>query len=99
LRTTAAGVALATGAGAAVAGGIGFVGLVVPHLLRPLYGERPASLLAPSMVLGAALLLVADIFARLAVKLLPLAQEPRLGVLTALIGAPFLIAIARRASA
>jgi ABC-type Fe3+-siderophore transport system permease subunit len=51
------------------------------------------------MVLGAALLLVADIFARLAVKLLPLAQEPRLGVLTALIGAPFLIAIARRASA
>jgi iron complex transport system permease protein len=99
LRTTAAGVALATGAGAAVAGGIGFVGLVVPHLLRPLYGERPASLLAPSMVLGAALLLVADIFARLAVKVLPLAQEPRLGVLTALIGAPFLIAIARRASA
>jgi iron complex transport system permease protein len=98
LRLTAAGVALATGAGAAVAGGIGFVGLVVPHLLRPVYGERPAALLAPSLVLGAALLLAADLAARLAVKLLPLAQEPRLGVLTALLGAPFLIAIARRAA-
>jgi iron complex transport system permease protein len=98
LRLAAAGVALAMGAGAAVAGGIGFVGLVVPHLLRPSFGERPSALLAPSLALGAALLLAADLTARLSVTILPLAQEPRLGVLTALLGAPFLIAIARRAA-
>jgi iron complex transport system permease protein len=77
---------------------IGFVGLVVPHLLRPSFGERPSALLAPSLALGAALLLAADLTARLSVTILPLAQEPRLGVLTALLGAPFLIAIARRAA-
>jgi iron complex transport system permease protein len=97
LQLTAAGVAFAMGAGAAVAGGIGFVGLVVPHLLRPTVGERPSALLLPSLLLGAVLLLTADLFARVSVQLLPLAQEPRLGVLTALLGAPFLIAIARRA--
>jgi iron complex transport system permease protein len=96
LRLAAAGVALAVGAGAAVAGGIGFVGLVVPHLLRPAAGERPSALLAPSLLGGAALLLGADLLARLAPLLLPLQQEPRLGVLTALIGAPFLVRIARR---
>ena len=93
-----AGVSLAVGAGAAVAGDIGFVGLVVPHLLRPLVGERPGALLAPSMVLGAGLLLVADCVARAAALALPLAAEPRLGVITALLGAPFLVAIARRAA-
>jgi iron complex transport system permease protein len=98
LQLTAAGVALSMGAGAAVAGGIGFVGLVVPHLLRPVVGERPSALLFPSLLLGAVLLLAADLFARVAVHVLPLAQEPRLGVLTALLGAPFLIAIARRAA-
>jgi iron complex transport system permease protein len=98
LRLTAAGVALAMGAGAAVAGGIGFVGLVVPHLLRPSVGERPSALLMPSLLLGAVLLLSADLFARVAVQILPLAQEPRLGVLTALLGAPCLITIARRAA-
>jgi iron complex transport system permease protein len=92
------GVTLAVGAGAAVAGGIGFVGLVVPHLLRPLWGERPGALLAPSMVAGAALLLAADCLARGAALILPLGAEPRLGVLTALIGAPFLVAIARKAA-
>jgi iron complex transport system permease protein len=91
------GVSLAVGAGAAVAGGIGFVGLVVPHLLRPWVGERPGALLAPSMVLGAGLLLAADMLARAAPLALPLSAEPRLGVLTALLGAPFLVAIARRA--
>jgi iron complex transport system permease protein len=69
----------------------------VPHLLRPTVGERPSALLLPSLLLGAVLLLTADLFARVSVQLLPLAQEPRLGVLTALLGAPFLIAIARRA--
>jgi iron complex transport system permease protein len=97
LRLSVLGVALAVGAGAAVAGGIGFVGLVVPHLLRPLVGNRPGALLWPSLAAGAALLLTADIIARAAPLLLPLAAEPRLGVLTALLGAPFLVAIARRA--
>lgn len=91
-----AGVTLAVGAGAAVAGGIGFVGLVVPHLLRPLVGQRPGAVLAPSLAGGAALLLGADLLARLAPLLLPLGSEPRLGVLTALLGAPFLVRIARQ---
>ena len=97
LRRAVLGVALAVGAGAAVAGGIGFVGLIVPHLLRPFVGQRPSALLWPSLTGGAALLLAADICARAAPLLLPLAAEPRLGVLTALLGAPFLVAIARRA--
>jgi iron complex transport system permease protein len=96
LRLAAVGVALAVGAGAAVAGGIGFVGLVVPHLLRPWVGERPSAVLAASLLGGAALLLAADLLARTAPLVLPLAQEPRLGVLTALLGAPFLVRIARR---
>jgi iron complex transport system permease protein len=97
LRAMAVGVTLAVGAGAAVAGGIGFVGLVVPHLLRPFLGERPGALLGASALAGAALLLGADLAARALPLVLPLAQEPRLGVLTALLGAPFLIRIARRA--
>jgi len=96
LRLVAVGVALAVGGGAAVAGGIGFVGLVVPHLLRPVFGERPGGLLWPSLAGGAALLVGADVLARLGPLVLPLQQEPRLGVLTALLGAPFLVAIARR---
>ncbi len=96
LRLAASGVALAVGGGAAVAGGIGFVGLVVPHLLRPWFGERPGAVLWPSLAGGAALLLAADLLARLAPLMLPLQAEPRLGVLTALLGAPFLVRIARR---
>jgi iron complex transport system permease protein len=98
LAMAVVGVSLAVGAGAAVAGGIGFVGLVVPHLLRRFVGARPGALLAPSLVLGAGLLLAADCLARASALLLPLAAEPRLGVLTALLGAPFLVAIARRAA-
>lgn len=96
LILAAAGVALAVGAGAAVAGGIGFVGLVVPHLLRPVLGERPSAILPAAMLGGAALLLAADLLARAAPLLLPLSQEPPLGVLTALLGAPFLVRIAGR---
>jgi len=96
LALAAGGIALVVGAGTAVGGGIGFVGLVVPHLLRPLLGERPAALLPASVLGGAALLLAADLVARTAPLLLPLAQEPPLGVLTALLGAPFLVRIARR---
>lgn len=96
LRMAALGTALAAGASAAVAGGIGFVGLVVPHLLRPFLGERPGGLLAGSALAGAALLVVADMLVRCAPLLLPVSQAPPLGVLTALVGAPFLVAIARR---
>lgn len=99
LALAAAGVALVVGAGAAVGGGIGFVGLVVPHLLRPALGERPSVLLGASALGGAALLLAADMVARAAPLLLPLSQEPPLGVLTALVGAPFLVRIARRVAA
>jgi iron complex transport system permease protein len=98
LRQAAIGVTLAVGGGAAVAGGIGFVGLVVPHLLRPVFGQRPGGLLWPSLAGGACMLLGADLLARLAPLVLPLQAEPRLGVLTALIGAPFLVRIARRAA-
>lgn len=96
LLLACAGVTLAVGAGAAVAGGIGFVGLVVPHLLRPFVGQRPGAVLLPSVAGGAVLLLGADLLARLAPLLLPLSAEPRLGVLTALLGAPFLVRIARQ---
>lgn len=96
LRGATIGVALTVGAGTAVAGGIGFVGLVVPHLLRPWIGERPSALLLPSALAGAALLQTADLLARAAPLLLPLHEEPRLGVLTALIGAPFLVRLVRK---
>jgi iron complex transport system permease protein len=80
-------VALAVGSSVAVTGAIGFVGLVVPHLLRPLVGHRPSRLLLASALGGASLLLAADIAARL----LPAPQEIKVGVLTSLIGAPFFL--------
>lgn len=79
------GSALAVGAGVAVAGAIGFVGLVVPHLLRPLTGALPSRLLPASALGGAVLLLAADI----AVRLIAPERDLKLGVLTALVGAPF----------
>jgi iron complex transport system permease protein len=79
------GTALAVGAATAVAGAIGFVGLVVPHVLRPLVGHKPSALLPVSALGGAVLLLLADIL----VRVITPAQELKLGVVTALIGAPF----------
>ena len=96
LHLAALGTALAAGAGAAVVGSIGFIGLVVPHLLRPAFGERPAALLPPAPLAGAALLLTADMLVRLAPLVLPISFAPPVGVLTALLGAPFLVVIARR---
>ena len=93
------GTTLTVGAGAAISGGIGFVGLIVPHLLRPFVGHRPSALLAASAAGGGAILLAADLLTRHSVELFDLMQEPPVGVLTALIGAPFLIVIARRAAA
>lgn len=87
-----AGVAAAVGAGVAVAGSIGFVGLVAPHLVRPLVGHDPGRLMVPAALSGAALLLAADI----AVRLIPSTSEIKVGVLTALIGAPFFIALILR---
>jgi iron complex transport system permease protein len=81
------GTALAVGSAVAVTGVVGFVGLVVPHLLRPLVGYQPSRLLLPSFVGGAILTLVAD----LAIRLMPPGPELKLGVVTALIGAPFFL--------
>lgn len=82
-----AGTALCIGAAVAVSGSVGFVGLVVPHLLRPFVGHQPGRLLLPSALGGALLVLLADIV----VRLLSAGVEVRLGVVTALIGAPFFL--------
>lgn len=87
------GAAIGTGASVAVAGAIGFVGLVAPHLVRPLVGHDPARALVPAGLAGAALLLAADC----AVRLVPSDVEVKIGVLTALLGVPFFLwIIARR---
>ena len=78
-------IALAVGAAVSVTGAIGFIGLVMPHLLRPLVGYLPARLLPASALGGAAMLLAADI----AVRLMPPGPEIKIGVLTAIVGAPF----------
>jgi len=83
------GVGLIVGAGVAVTGIVGFVGLVVPHLLRPILGARPSTLLIPSAIGGAALVLGGDII----VRLLPGGTELQLGVVMSLIGAPFFFAM------
>ncbi|MEE4289558.1 MAG: iron ABC transporter permease [Erythrobacter sp.] len=82
-----AGIGLTVGASVAVAGIIGFVGLIVPHLVRPLTDRLPSSLLVPSALAGACLVLVADS----AVRVLPLVTELRLGIALSLIGAPFFL--------
>lgn len=84
-----AGVCLSVGASVAVAGSIGFIGLVVPHLVRWISGPAPGAALLPSLLGGAALLTLAD----LTVRLLPSSGELQLGVVTALIGAPAFIAL------
>jgi iron complex transport system permease protein len=81
------GTASAIGASVAVAGAIGFVGLIVPHILRPLVGARPSRLLPASALGGAAMVLAADI----AVRLIAPDRDLKLGVLTALVGAPFFL--------
>jgi iron complex transport system permease protein len=81
------GTALAVGSAVAVTGVVGFVGLVVPHLLRSWVGYHPSRLLVPSFLAGALLTTLADI----AIRLMPPGPELKLGVLTALIGAPFFL--------
>jgi iron complex transport system permease protein len=81
------GVACIVGASTAVAGAIGFIGLVVPHILRPFVGARPSALLWASGLGGAVLLISADI----AVRVVLPARDLKLGVLIALIGAPLFL--------
>lgn len=83
------GVALGVGASVAVAGSIGFVGLVAPHLVRRASGFDPARVMLPGALAGAALLLAADV----AVRIVPAAVELKVGVVTALIGVPFFLAM------
>jgi iron complex transport system permease protein len=87
------GCGLAVGAATAVAGGIAFVGLIVPHVLRPWVGYRPGRLLLASGFGGAILVCLADVV----VRVLPTVAEVNLGVLTALLGAPFFLALILRA--
>nr|HEV8008415.1 iron ABC transporter permease [Bradyrhizobium sp.] len=86
------GTALGVGGAVAVAGTIGFIGLVAPHLMRPLIGHDPARLLVPSALAGAALLLAADI----AVRIIPSTSDIKVGVLTSIIGVPFFLYLIMR---
>jgi iron complex transport system permease protein len=83
------GVGLLVGASVAVAGVIGFVGLMVPHLVRPLVGHRPSAVLPAAAIAGALLLVLADSV----VRILPTASELRLGIAMSLVGAPFFLAL------
>ena len=86
------GAGLATGGAVAVAGAIGFVGIVAPHLVRPWVGHDPARSLLPSALLAGLFLVLADI----GVRLLPTEGELKLGVVAALVGAPVFVWIAAR---
>ncbi|EJM99419.1 iron ABC transporter permease [Phyllobacterium sp. YR531] len=81
------GTAASVGASTAVSGAIGFVGLIVPHLLRPLVGSQPSKLLPVSALGGASMILAADIL----VRVIAPGRDLKLGVLTAIVGAPFFL--------
>ncbi|GGJ42702.1 ABC transporter permease [Sphingopyxis bauzanensis] len=86
------GTAIGVGGAVSVAGAIGFVGLIVPHLIRPLTDRSPSAILLPSAIGGAALLTLAD----LGVRLIPTTSELKLGVVTAFLGVPvFLLHLMR----
>jgi iron complex transport system permease protein len=84
-----AGVGLCVGASVAVSGVVGFVGLIVPHVIRHLAGEQPSGILIPSAIGGAILTLTADSI----VRLIPGPGEVRLGIAMTALGAPFFLAI------
>lgn len=81
------GSALAVGPAIAVTGSVGFIGLIVPHLMRRLVGGDPGRLLWVSGLAGAILLSLSDIL----VRIIPVSQELKLGVVTSLLGAPFFL--------
>lgn len=85
--------ALMTGAAVALSGLVGFVGLIVPHIVRIVLGPDHRLLLPASLLTGAIFLVLADLIARLVIA----PQEIPLGVVTALVGAPFFIWLLRRA--
>lgn len=85
-------VVLLSGSSVAVAGPIGFIGLVIPHVVRFLVGVDYRWILPYAAIAGAILLLLADISARLLIQ----PQELPVGIMTALVGAPFFIYLARR---
>ncbi|MEM1020193.1 MAG: iron ABC transporter permease [Pseudomonadota bacterium] len=91
------GAGLLSGAAVAVAGAIGFVGIIAPHVVRPFVDYDPARTLLPSALLAGVILVIADV----AVRLAPTSNELKLGVVAALIGAPAFVWIAmqRRAAA
>lgn len=91
---TVLGAGLATGASVSLAGAIGFVGIVAPHLIRPFTNHDPARSIIPSALLAGLFLVLADI----GVRLLPTSSELKLGVVAALIGAPAFIWIALQMS-
>lgn len=82
-----AGTAIGVGGAVAVSGAIGFVGLIVPHLIRPLTDRSPSAILLPSAIGGAALLTLADV----SVRIIPSSNELKLGVVTAFLGVPFFL--------
>ena len=86
------GAGLATGAAVSLAGAIGFVGIVAPHIVRPFVRHDPARSLIPSALLAGVFLVVADI----GVRLVPTQSELKLGVVAALFGAPAFIWIAMK---
>ncbi|UOQ61843.1 iron ABC transporter permease [Leucobacter rhizosphaerae] len=88
----AVGAVILCGAATAVAGPIAFVGLVVPHLCRMLFGPDHRWLLPSSAIAGAALLLASDVVGRIVAR----PEEIEVGIVTALVGAPFFIWIVRR---
>jgi iron complex transport system permease protein len=88
-----AGIAIGVGGAVAVSGAIGFVGLIVPHFVRPFTDRSPSATLVPSALAGAALLTLADT----AVRLIPTPTELKLGVVTAMLGVPvFLLHLLRQ---
>ena len=89
---TVLGAGLATGGSVALAGAIGFVGIVAPHVIRPFVGHDPARSLVPSAMFAGLILVLADI----GVRIIPTSNELKLGVVAALIGAPAFVWIAIR---
>jgi len=81
------GIAVGVGGAVAVSGAIGFIGLIVPHLIRPLTDRSPSAILLPSAIGGAALLTFADVL----VRVIPTSNELKLGVVTAFLGVPVFV--------
>ncbi|APG62227.1 ABC transporter permease [Sphingorhabdus lutea] len=81
------GTGICVGAAVAAAGVIGFVGLMVPHIIRPFVGHRPSALLLPSALAGAILIISSDAL----VRILPTVSELRLGIAMTMLGTPFFL--------